>query len=346
MTERDARGNTVVRTLQNPPLVSVTDSLGRAIHFTYSGGRLASIVTPAGTFSYTYDRQGHLTSVQRSDGKSRRYEYSGQRLTGVIDVTGLCVQTLSYDADGRVTASALAGDTDRITIAYPSALTRTITDAMNVTSTYQLDATGGVARVRSFTGPACNACGGNTGASYEYTAAQQISQVADAEGTVTAYTYDADGNMLTVTRTGIRNGVASSATITMTYTTLGRIASIDGPRTDVNDVTSFAYYPDAAAQGHNRGQLRTVTDALGQIAEDRPRDVDAHDATSLRGVKPILLADDGNVGLPRIGEGRAHRLAAQSQKHGEGNTEEHGPDVAELLEHQGRPGLDTNSIRA
>ena len=154
VTERDARGNTVVRTLQNPPLVSVTDSLGRAIHFTYSGGRLASIVTPAGTFSYTYDRQGHLTSVQRPDGKSRRYEYSGQRLTGVIDATGLRVQTLSYDADGRVTASALAGDTDRITIAYPSALTRTITDAMNVTSTYQLDATGGVARVRSFTGRA------------------------------------------------------------------------------------------------------------------------------------------------------------------------------------------------
>ncbi|AMD93002.1 hypothetical protein AXF15_07745 [Desulfomicrobium orale DSM 12838] len=317
VTERDARGNTVVRTLQNPPLVSVTDSLGRAIHFTYSGGRLASIVTPAGTFSYTYDRQGHLTSVQRPDGKSRRYEYSGQRLTGVIDATGLRVQTLSYDADGRVTASALAGDTDRITIAYPSALTRTITDAMNVTSTYQLDATGGVARVRSFTGPACNACGGSTGASYEYTAAQQISRVTDAEGTVTAYTYDAagnmlteteaagtvlarttttaytahnqpasisrpsavqsggsvttamtydaDGNPLTLTRTGIRNGVASSATITMTYTTLGRIASIDGPRTDVNDVTSFAYYPDAAAQGHNRGQLRTVTDALGQV---------------------------------------------------------------------------------
>ena len=155
-----------------------------------------------------------------------------------------------------------------------------------------------MARVRSFTGPACNACGGSTGASYTYTAAQQISRVTRADGSATAYTYDAsgnvlteteaagtsltrtttttytvhnqpatitrpsavksgqrvttamtydaDGNPLTLTRTGIRNGAATRATITMTYTTLGRIASIDGPRTDVSDMTRFAYYPDTA----------------------------------------------------------------------------------------------------
>ena len=111
----------------------VTDSLGRTIRFTYSGGRLASIVTPAGTFSYAYDAQGRLTAVKRPDGKTRKYEYTGQRLTGVIDATGLRVQTLGYDAAGRVTASALAGNTDLVTIGYPSALTRTVTDSMNVT---------------------------------------------------------------------------------------------------------------------------------------------------------------------------------------------------------------------
>ena len=317
VSTRDEHGNTAVVALKAPPLVSVTDSLGRTIRFTYSGGRLASIITPAGTFSYAYDAQGRLTAVKRPDGKTRKYEYTGQRLTGVIDATGLRVQTLGYDAAGRVTASALAGNTDLVTIGYPSALTRTVTDSMNVTSTYQLDATGGVARVKSFTGPACNACGGSTGASYTYTAAQQISRVTRADGSATAYTYDAsgnvlteteaagtslartttttytvhnqpatitrpsavksgqrvttaitydaDGNPLTLTRTGIRNGAATRATITMTYTTLGRIASIDGPRTDVSDMTRFAYYPDTAAQGHNRGQLHTVTNALGQV---------------------------------------------------------------------------------
>ena len=137
VSTRDEHGNTAVVALKAPPLVSVTDSLGRTIHFTYSGGRLASIVTPAGTFSYAYDAQGRLTAVKRPDGKTRKYEYTGQRLTGVIDATGLRVQTLGYDAAGRVTASALAGNTDLVTIGYPSALTRTVTDSMNVTSTYQ-----------------------------------------------------------------------------------------------------------------------------------------------------------------------------------------------------------------
>ena len=91
------------------------------------------------------------------------------------------------------------------------------------------------------------------------------SAVKSGQRVTTAMTYDADGNPLTLTRTGIRNGAATRATITMTYTTLGRIASIDGPRTDVSDMTRFAYYPDTAAQGHNRGQLHTITNALGQV---------------------------------------------------------------------------------
>ena len=72
VSTRDEHGNTAVVALKAPPLVSVTDSLGRTIRFTYSGGRLASIITPAGTFSYAYDAQGRLTAVKRPDGKSRR----------------------------------------------------------------------------------------------------------------------------------------------------------------------------------------------------------------------------------------------------------------------------------
>lgn len=44
---------------------------------------------------------------------------------------------------------------------------------------------------------------------------------------------------------------------TFTYTALGQIASVDGPRTDVTDITRYAY--DA------QGNLTSVTNALGQL---------------------------------------------------------------------------------
>lgn len=55
---------------------------------------------------------------------------------------------------------------------------------------------------------------------------------------------------------------------------LGLVKSIDGPRTDVSDLTQYAYYPaDAAgcASGgdctHRKGDLWKVTNALGQVTE-------------------------------------------------------------------------------
>jgi len=49
----------------------------------------------------------------------------------------------------------------------------------------------------------------------------------------------------------------ADSTIAYTYTDLGQIASIDGPRSDVSDITHYAY--DAS------GNLTTVTNALGQV---------------------------------------------------------------------------------
>ena len=39
---------------------------------------------------------------------------------------------------------------------------------------------------------------------------------------------------------------------------------MDGPRGDVEDILRLEYYPNEAGQGHNRGQLRAITNALGQ----------------------------------------------------------------------------------
>ena len=53
-------------------------------------------------------------------------------------------------------------------------------------------------------------------------------------------------------------------TTAYTYNASGQIATVDGPRTDVADVTTFTYYPNDPAQGLNRGQLQKVTNAIGQ----------------------------------------------------------------------------------
>jgi RHS repeat-associated protein len=50
---------------------------------------------------------------------------------------------------------------------------------------------------------------------------------------------------------------AQAATISRTYTALGQVASIDGGRTDAEDITRYAYDAD--------GNLTTVTNALGQV---------------------------------------------------------------------------------
>jgi RHS repeat-associated protein len=79
----------------------------------------------------------------------------------------------------------------------------------------------------------------------------------------TAYTYDASGNMLTrtVTDTSVTPNV--SRTWTYTYDSYGRMLTADGPRTDVLDKTTYAYY--TCTTGSQCGQLNTITNAAGQV---------------------------------------------------------------------------------
>lgn len=82
---------------------------------------------------------------------------------------------------------------------------------------------------------------------------------------ITSYTYDTQGNLLgkteqpTTDATGAQGFSATAAgvarTWTYTYNAAGQVLTIDGPRTDVTDITHYAY--DA------QGNLVTVTDALG-----------------------------------------------------------------------------------
>ena len=55
-------------------------------------------------------------------------------------------------------------------------------------------------------------------------------------------------------------------TWTYTYNQYGQVLTAKGPRTDVNDTTTYAYYTDTTVD-HTLGDLQTVTNALGKITQ-------------------------------------------------------------------------------
>ncbi|GEM_PF-973907 len=67
-----------------------------------------------------------------------------------------------------------------------------------------------------------------------------------------------------ITQSGYTSGGnAVSRSISLTYTAAGQVASVNGARTDVNDVTTLSYY--TCTTGGACGQLQSITNALGQI---------------------------------------------------------------------------------
>ncbi len=68
----------------------------------------------------------------------------------------------------------------------------------------------------------------------------------------------------TITQRGYTpSGNSISRTINLQYDSQGRVTSIDGPRTDTSDITTLEY--NNCTSGSACGQLKTITNALGQV---------------------------------------------------------------------------------
>jgi YD repeat-containing protein len=84
----------------------------------------------------------------------------------------------------------------------------------------------------------------------------------------TGMSYDTNGNLLARTVTDVP--ASQSRTWTYTYNANGSVLTMDGPRTDLSDVTTYTYYdntvtcPGASATGC-RGQVETITNAAGHV---------------------------------------------------------------------------------
>jgi RHS repeat-associated protein len=80
-------------------------------------------------------------------------------------------------------------------------------------------------------------------------------------GRRTEFDHDADGNVETLTVTD--TATSQSRVWGFTYNAFGQVLTIDGPRTDVTDVTTLTYY--SCSTGDECGQLETMTDAAGNL---------------------------------------------------------------------------------
>ena len=74
-------------------------------------------------------------------------------------------------------------------------------------------------------------------------------------------TTDTDGHL--GFSAALQSGVASRQT-SWTYNQYGQVLTEDGPRTDVNDVTTYTYYSDTTAD-HTLGDLQSSTNAAGKV---------------------------------------------------------------------------------
>jgi RHS repeat-associated protein len=79
----------------------------------------------------------------------------------------------------------------------------------------------------------------------------------------TVFSYDAAGNRLSAQVIDGATG-RSRSTLYANYTAQGQPQTLDGPRSDLADITQLAYYP-VVVNDPKSGQLATVTDALGHV---------------------------------------------------------------------------------
>ena len=199
---------------------TVTDSRGHTLQFAKKQGYLQSLVVGGLTINYTLDSTFRTTKVTRTwsgHTTSRTYIYddpnNARLLTGIIDERGIRAATWAYDAQGRAISNQRAIGADKITIAYNTDGSTTVTNALGNTTTYQYQIIQGVKRVTAIQGSPAVGCPASN-STYTYTVNGQVDTKTDAIGTITTYAYDTLGREITRVEA---KGTPQERTITTTW---------------------------------------------------------------------------------------------------------------------------------
>jgi RHS repeat-associated protein len=258
VTAADQKGNVTSYAYDDADrLSSVTDALSRAVSYTYdSENNLKTITDARGKVNgYSYDNRGRVTQATNPLGLSDTYVYdAGGNLTSKTDRNSHTIN-YSYDEANRLTAKSYP---DSTSVNYTYDIASRLTQVVDPTGTYsfthdnlgrQLTASTVYSFLPSRTLTITSA----------YDVAGNRTSMADAEGSVTHYSYDDDNRVslisdpFTLTHTFTYDALSrrntltrSNRTTTWDYDSLSRITSIR----EQNSITSYAantYAYDAAS---------------------------------------------------------------------------------------------------
>jgi RHS repeat-associated protein len=255
----------------NDKLSSVTDAVGRVLTFTTNGaGRVTSISDTVGNIAtYTYGSSQELLSVTYADNSKYQFTYTTANsmlmLATVKDALDNVLETHQYDSQGRATTSERHGGVEKYTLNYISDTETHVTDALNHVTKYFFDQTKD-RTVLTKTEGSCG-CGSSLVETRAYDNNLNVTSKINASNQSTNYTYDSNGNVLTMTdavgtrtftynqygqvltATNVMNGVT-----TFTYDTAGNLLTV---KDALNNTTSFTY--------DSRGLPLTITDPLSNV---------------------------------------------------------------------------------
>ena len=252
-------------------LLSVTDEASvqyATWTYTTDGARALTSQHAGGVdaYSFTYGLSGSvITSVTVLDPLNQSRVYPQQLLWGVNRMSGssaLCVgcgedQSRIYDSNGNITSR---------------------TDFNGIQTTYAYDGTWNLETSRTEAYGTARARTITTTWNANFRQPALISE----PNRTTGFTYDAMGNVLTKTVTD--TATSTTRVWTYTYDSYGRMLTADGPRTDVVDKTTYAYY--TCTTGFQCGQINTITNAASQVTTYNT--YDAHG-------QPLTITDPNGV---------------------------------------------------
>jgi RHS repeat-associated protein len=282
----DPAGNTIQYTYDtnaNLKTVQATDGTTRTYGYADPwGNELLSSVTDEATVQYatwTYANYGRqVTSAQHAGGvDSYSISTSTYGTGGSITVTDPMGAARTFNQSliaGAYRTTGTTGsacgncgeDASRIYDGNGNVTSRTDFNGNQTTYAYDLQSNLETSRTEAYSTPRARTITTTWNAHFRQPALITLYAGGTATGTplrTTGFTYDAMGNVLTktITDTGVTPNV--TRVWTNTYDTYGRILTADGPRTDVVDKTTYAYY--TCTTGTQCGQLQTVTDAKGRV---------------------------------------------------------------------------------
>jgi RHS repeat-associated protein len=269
-------------------LATVTNLDGTTRSYAYGNSgfqnSIASEVDENGTqFStWGYDNQDRATSTQEAGGAgAMTLVYNSNGSVTTTDALG-AVRTFTYTRVGDMNQSAsISGSQcptcqDSAATTYDSAgWVASRTDYSGNLTCYANDVVRGLELVRVEGFAPGSTCPSNLST---YTPASGTPQrkittqwsttwrepaLVTEPNRTTVFAFYSNGTIhtKTITDTSVTPNVAR--TWTYTYNGFGQVLTVKGPRTDVNDTTTYAYY--TCSSGYQCGQINTVTNALGQI---------------------------------------------------------------------------------